>query len=394
MEGAERVETVGMLRVRVLAARDLAAADMGSKSDPYVKIYWQRKFVGTTQTMHDVLDPVWPLETPTPVDDPNMGSVENASQVFFLPVSHTYWPGEVYDPQIRARHVLQTTEHELVCMVFDDDGKAVQRLIGGSTNGSFLGKVTLRGSELDPPANGHKLDLHLQAEPHRAGAKPQPRGTLSLQLSWAHQCGDLHPHPLAKEYFKLHPYLEHHPHVKHHHERHHHHVHRHHRGRVRYEEYRDGNNERFWYDSHNGVSTHENPHTHALRVMVNATAAVHHLHTVQSSGMEAVSAAKIKAALAALEPEDSNITQRKDFELPKGQPRRWLRVTVEGCEELRDADALGAMAQGLSDGIGKRTLECLVLGISAPSNSFPRYTTPMTPSITHDQASLEVVYRA
>ena len=77
---------------------------------------------------------------------------------------------EYSNPYCTDRYALETTEHELVCMVFDDDGKAMQRLIGVSPNGSFLGKVVLRGTELDPPSNGHKIDLDLQVSSARPSA--------------------------------------------------------------------------------------------------------------------------------------------------------------------------------------------------------------------------------
>ena len=75
-------------------------------------------------------------------------------------------------------------------MVFDDDGRFTQHLTGASRNGSFLGKVTVRGADLDPPASGQKIDYPLQPEVHRGKYKPKTQGQFCVRRVLTHGgCG-------------------------------------------------------------------------------------------------------------------------------------------------------------------------------------------------------------
>lgn len=51
------------LYIRVCNAENLARSDAFSLSDPYVKIFFNNKFVGKTSVEFDTIDPVWPVES-------------------------------------------------------------------------------------------------------------------------------------------------------------------------------------------------------------------------------------------------------------------------------------------------------------------------------------------
>lgn len=55
------------LMLTVHAAKGLANADTFGKSDPFVRIWWNGRFVGMTSTIDDSLDPIWNEEFELPV---------------------------------------------------------------------------------------------------------------------------------------------------------------------------------------------------------------------------------------------------------------------------------------------------------------------------------------
>ena len=91
LDPSESINNQGQLRVEVLDAADLPAADRNGYSDPYCKFLLQGQEVYKTKTQKKTLHPAWNEFFEVPVRSRTAGNFEVDVYDWDLVTGQTYW---------------------------------------------------------------------------------------------------------------------------------------------------------------------------------------------------------------------------------------------------------------------------------------------------------------